>query len=83
MKITDTGYGKDYTCYEIIVRGRSGLPSRASGCVHSRPRDAAGGLDHVGDDDIARERRATPRPTTPAPMTATSASSVMRKPVLH
>src|SRR5437899_8353 len=40
-------------------------------------------LDHAGDDDIARERRATPRPTTPAPMTATSASSVVRKPVLQ
>jgi len=40
-------------------------------------------LDHAGDDDIARERRATPRPTTPAPMTATSASSAIRKPVLQ
>jgi len=38
-------------------------------------------LDHAGDDDIARERRAAPRPTTPAPTTATSANSVMRKPL--
>jgi len=35
VKITDTGYGKDYTCYEIIVAGgRHGYVIYTAGSFH-------------------------------------------------